>query len=54
MCDTAAEFEPLLLVDWPGYCAEMKGMADYCVISVRHGLILPFSSLPSLEFSAVP
>lgn len=29
VCDTAAKFEPLLSSDWPDYCTEMKGMADY-------------------------
>lgn len=34
VCDTAAKFEPLLSNNWPGYCTEMKGMADYYVLIV--------------------
>ena len=29
VCDTAAQFEPYLLSEWPEYCTEMKGMVCY-------------------------
>ena len=29
VCDMAAKFDLFLSSDWPDYCTEMKGMADY-------------------------